>query len=83
MTIEEWLRAASEDAERRQLPELTPRLAALAAATRQLRGASWNREAVPPTPVPPSHEETEPPGPPTREGGAAPPVPAPPAPREP
>ena len=57
MTIEEWLRAATEDAERRQLPELTPRLAALAEATRRLRGASWNRRAVPPDPAPPTAEE--------------------------
>ena len=83
MTIEEWLRAATADAERRQLAELAPRLVALAEATRQLRGTSWNREAVPPTPVPPSHKETEPPSPPTREGEAAPPVPAPPTPKEP
>ena len=48
MTIDEWLREATEDAERRQLPELAPRLTALAAATRQLRGASWNRQPVPP-----------------------------------
>ncbi len=86
MTIEEWLRAASEDAERRQLPELTPRLAALAAATRRLRGASWNREAVPPTPDPPaSRSKTGPPetARPTREGEAAPPVLAPATRREP
>ena len=57
MTIDEWLRAATEDAERRGLPALTPRLAALAAATRQLRGASWNREAVPPPPASPTREE--------------------------
>ena len=48
MTLDEWFRAASEDAERRQLPELVPRLAALAAATRQLRAADWNREPDPP-----------------------------------
>lgn len=47
MTLDEWLRAASEDAERRRRPELVPRLADLAAATRRLRGAVWNREAVP------------------------------------
>lgn len=51
MTLDEWLGAASEDAERRQLPELVPRLAALAAATRRLRAAAWNREAVPPGPT--------------------------------
>ena len=51
MTIDEWLQAASEDAERRQLPELVPRLAALATATRQLRAADWNREPDPPPPT--------------------------------
>ncbi len=56
-TIEEWLRAATADAERRRLPELAPRLAALAEATRQLRAASWNREAVAPDPAPPTPEE--------------------------
>ena len=58
MTLEEWLRAATEDAERRGLPELTPRLATLATATRQLRGASWNRKAVEPDPGPPGREES-------------------------
>ena len=57
MTIEEWLRAATEDAERRGRPELTPRLAALAAATSRLRGASWNREAVPSAPSSLTREE--------------------------
>lgn len=51
MTLDEWLRAASEDAERRRRPELVPRLADLAAATRRLRGAVWNREAVPSGPA--------------------------------
>lgn len=50
MTLDEWLRAASEDAERRR-PELVPRLVDLAAATRRLRGAVWNREAVPSGPA--------------------------------
>lgn len=72
MTVEDWLRAATADAERRRLPELTPRLAALAAATRQLRGARWNREAVAPSPAPPTPEDE-----------AVPPGPAPPAPEEP
>ena len=57
MTIEEWLRAATADAERRQLAELAPRLAALAEATRQLRGAPWNRDAVPPRPAALTPEE--------------------------
>jgi hypothetical protein len=41
----EWLAAAKADADRRQLPELKPLLDALAAATRELRGATWNRHA--------------------------------------
>ena len=57
MTVDEWLRYAAEDAKRRQRPELVPRLAALAEATRRLRSASWNREAVPPAPPSPSREE--------------------------
>ena len=57
MTIDEWLREATENVERRQLPGLIPRLVALAEATRQLRGASWNREAVPPGPASPAREE--------------------------
>lgn len=51
MTPDEWLRSASEDAERRRRPELVPRLADLASATRRLRGAVWNREAVPSGPA--------------------------------
>ena len=72
MTIEDWLRAAAADAERRRLPELTPRLVALAAATRKLRGASWNRKSVAPGPAPPAPEDE-----------SVPPGPAPPAPEEP
>ena len=85
MTIEDWLRAATADAERRRLPELTPRLAALAAATRQLRGASWNREAVTPGPAPPGPEvEAMSPGPapPGPEDEAVTPSPAPPGPED-
>lgn len=39
MDINAWLAAAQADADRRGLPELKPMLAALAAATRQLRAA--------------------------------------------
>jgi hypothetical protein len=39
MTIEDWLRAACEDAERRGLPELKPLLESLARATAALREA--------------------------------------------
>ena len=72
MTIEAWRHAATADAERRQLPGLAPRLAVLAAATRQLRSASWNQEAVPPGPAPPTPEDE-----------AVRPGPAPPTPEEP
>jgi hypothetical protein len=39
MTIEAWLKAACEDAERRGLPELKPLLEGLARATAALRDA--------------------------------------------
>ena len=39
MTIEIWLKAACEDAERRGLPELTPLLETLARSTAALRDA--------------------------------------------
>jgi hypothetical protein len=39
MTIEDWLKAACEDAERRGLPELKPLLESLARATAGLREA--------------------------------------------
>ena len=59
MTIEQWLRNAAEDAERRST-DLIPRLEALAEATRRLRGAAWNREAVPASAAPP--DPASPPG---------------------
>jgi hypothetical protein len=37
MTVDAWLKAAIEDAERRGLPELRPLLEALARSTRALR----------------------------------------------
>ena len=46
MTIDAWLRAAVEDAERRGLPELKPLLEALAQATRALRAADFNENAA-------------------------------------
>ena len=56
MTHEEWLAAAKADASRRGLTTLHPLLDMLADATRQLRRASWMREAeqpsVAPTPSP-------------------------------
>jgi hypothetical protein len=39
MRIDAWLKAASEDAEQRGLPELTPLLEALARSTAALRDA--------------------------------------------
>jgi hypothetical protein len=42
VTLDRWLLAAREDAERRGLPELLPLLKALADATRALRAADWN-----------------------------------------
>ena len=41
MTIEDWLKAAIADAERRGLPELKPLLESLAQATRMLRSAGF------------------------------------------
>ena len=49
MTIEEWLKAAIEDAERRGLPELKPLLEALAQSTRALRAARVGGQAHGPT----------------------------------
>jgi hypothetical protein len=39
MTVEDWLKAACEDAERRGLPELKPLLESMARATAALREA--------------------------------------------
>jgi hypothetical protein len=41
MTVENWLKAAVADAERRQLPELKPLLEGLAGATSALRSADF------------------------------------------
>jgi hypothetical protein len=45
MTIDAWLRAAINDAERRGLPQLKPLLEALAQSTRALRAADFNENA--------------------------------------
>ena len=66
MNMEQWLRNAAEDAERRQSTDLIPRLEALAEATRRLRGAAWNREAVPASAAP-----ADPASPPGSTGRAA------------
>ena len=44
--VELWLKAATEDAARRGLPDLRPLLQGLARATGALRAASWNERAV-------------------------------------
>jgi hypothetical protein len=49
MTIEEWLKDAVADAERRGLPELKPLLEGLAQATRALREADFGGHADGPT----------------------------------
>jgi hypothetical protein len=46
MTIDDWLVAATTDADRRDLPALKPLLGILADATRALRAASWNHDAA-------------------------------------
>jgi len=45
MTLEAWLKAAAEDAERRGLPALKPLLETLARATAALRAADFNDRA--------------------------------------
>jgi hypothetical protein len=48
-SVDRWLRAAVEDADRRGLPELRPLLEGLAQATVALRAADWN-DGVPEVP---------------------------------
>jgi hypothetical protein len=45
MTLDDWYDAASEDADRRGVPELKPLIDVLRQATRQLRDADWNDDA--------------------------------------
>lgn len=45
MTVDDWLKDAIADAERRGLPELKPLLEALAQATRALRNAHFGGQA--------------------------------------
>jgi hypothetical protein len=47
MTIDEWLKSAQADADRRGLPELKPILDTLARATTALRAADFNAHADP------------------------------------
>jgi hypothetical protein len=46
MTLDAWLKAAIDDAERRGLLELRPILETLARATRSLRAADFNDDAA-------------------------------------
>jgi hypothetical protein len=46
MTIDDWLRTATADAERRGVPELKPLLEAIARATQALRAADFNDDAA-------------------------------------
>ncbi len=48
MELDDWLRAALDDAERRGLAELQPMLDTLVRATRALRGADWNDDPTGP-----------------------------------
>jgi hypothetical protein len=45
VTVDAWLRAAIDDAERRGLPQIRPLLEALAKSTRALRAADFNENA--------------------------------------
>ena len=49
MTVDEWLKTAVADAERRGLPELKPLLDALAQSLRLLRAAQFGGQANGPT----------------------------------
>ena len=49
MRVEEWLKAAVADAERRGLPELKPLLEGLAQTTKALRAAGFGGRANGPT----------------------------------
>ena len=45
MTVDDWLKMALADAERRQLPDLKPLLEGLAQSLRALRNADFNERA--------------------------------------
>ena len=45
MTIKNWLDWATQDADRRGLPQLKPLLETLARSTSALRSADWNDDA--------------------------------------
>jgi hypothetical protein len=46
MTVDDWLREALADADRRGLPDLKPLLETLGEATRALRSADFNESAT-------------------------------------
>lgn len=50
VTVDEWLKSATADAERRQLPDLKPLLETFARALRALRAADFNDRADGDTP---------------------------------
>jgi hypothetical protein len=55
MKLDDWLRAAQADADRRGLAELQPMIDTLVRATRALRQADWNADPqgdAPATPGP-------------------------------
>jgi hypothetical protein len=56
MTVDQWLRGAVGDAERRQIPEVVPLLEKLAKVTARLRAADWNLHADDPLPEPETDE---------------------------
>jgi hypothetical protein len=56
MTIDEWLKAAIADAERRGLPAIEPLLETLAGATKALRAADFNDDADGRQPSLPNHQ---------------------------
>ena len=56
MTIDEWLKAAIADAERRGLPALKPALETLFGATKALRAADFNDHADGGPPSLPTHQ---------------------------
>jgi hypothetical protein len=45
VNLDDWVKHACADAERRNLPQLAPVLQTLARATRVLREADWNADA--------------------------------------
>jgi hypothetical protein len=62
MQIDAWLKAASDDAERRGLPELKPLLATLAGSTAALRDADGGIRAASQSPPPAAEPRVKPDG---------------------